>query len=147
MPIRMPGPEARSGAMPRRSRTACLRVPRLEQVRARHRLADHEALGVGDTGERAELRVAALDEPREDRRGQAGRGRAVAGGRELRAMARERLLLQLVHRADVDDERRRRAVVDEVVADPLGLPRLLAGLDAPEPGAEDRLAEQAARGA
>ena len=49
--------------------------------------------------------------------------RAVVVRRELAAIAVERLALALVVRRHVDDERRRRAVVDEVVADPVGPPR------------------------
>jgi hypothetical protein len=59
-------------------------------------------------------------------------------------MTGERLSLDLVDVADVDDERRRGRVVDEVVTDPLGPPGLFEGDDTSQPGAEDRLAQQPA---
>ena len=86
------------------------------------RLADDDALGERDAGKRAELRVAALDELSERRRGQPRRDRAVGRGAELAAIAVERVALALVVLRDVDDERRGRAVVDEVVADPVRPP-------------------------
>ena len=149
MPMRMPEPRDGGGVMPRRSRMSRLRRagrrrPGLEQVRPGHRLAHDEALCVADADQRPELGIAALDQLREQGRRQARGGGPVAGRRELRAMTRQGLPLDLVDVADVDDERGRRRVVDEVVADPLGPPRLLGGDDASQAGAEDRLAQQAA---
>ena len=100
---------------------------RLEEVRPRHRLTDDEAFRVAHPGQSAELRVAALDQLREQRRRQARGCRRIAGRRELGAMTGERLALEVVDVAHVDDERRRRRVVDEVVEHPLGSPRLVGG--------------------
>ena len=82
----------------------------------------------------------------ERRRRQSRRDRALVGGRELAAVAVERLALALVVRRDVDDERRRRAVVDEVVADPVGPPRLRVGLVAAQAALERRDAQHVAGG-
>src|SRR5262245_9205841 len=90
----------------------------LQQARTLHRLADDDGFGERDAGERAELGVAALDELTEGRMGETGGDRAVgvARRRELTAVAVERVALALIVRGNVDDERRRGAVVDEVVA-------------------------------
>ena len=48
---------------------------------------------------------------------------AAAAGRKLADVTVERLALARIVIRHVDDKRRRRAVVDEVVADPLGAPR------------------------
>ncbi len=69
------------------------------------------------------------------------------GGRELAAMAGERRALGLVVRRDIDDKRRRGAVVDEVVADPLGPPGLGLGRVAAQSAAEHREVEHPAGGA
>jgi hypothetical protein len=113
-------------------------------VRPRHRLAHDEALRVAHAGQRAELGVTALDQLCEERRGETGGGGGVAGRSELGAMTGQRLLLDRVDVGDVEDERRRGGVVDEVVTDPFRPPRILARHHAAQAGAEDRLAQQAA---
>src|SRR5687767_8020281 len=92
----------------------------LQDARSLHRLADDDAFRPRDAGERAELRVAALDQLPERRSAQAGGDRAPACRLELGAVARQRFALALVVGGNVHDERRRDAVVDEVVADPVG---------------------------
>ncbi len=119
----------------------------LQQRPAHHRFFHDHAFGKADAGERAELRVAALDQLAEGRRRQPRRHRVRFGRRKLARIARQRLLLPLVVRRHVDDERRRRGVVDEVVADPVGAPRRVAGLVAPQAAGERRDAEHLARGA
>src|SRR5882672_10134759 len=94
----------------------------LEQPRALHRFADDNPFGEGDAGQPAELRVAALDELPERRVREPRRDRVGFGWRELTAVALERVALALVMRRHVDHERRRDAVVDEVVADPVSPP-------------------------
>src|SRR5262245_48361133 len=89
-------------------------------------LADDDALGVGDTDLGAELHVAAEDELAERVLRQPRLDRAFAGWRELRPEARQRVALLLVVIRDVDDEGRRVAVVDEVVADPVRTPGVVA---------------------
>ena len=64
---------------------------------------------------------------------------------ELRDVTRQRAALRLVVLAHVHDERRRGHVVDEVVADRLGLPRVAFGLIAAKAGAEHAFGEQMAR--
>src|SRR5262249_6190698 len=90
--------------------------------------------GKRHAGKRAELGIAALDELTERRMGEARGDGAVgfSGRRELTAVAVERLTLALIVRGDVDDERRSGAVVDEVVADPVGPPRVGGGDGAAE---------------
>src|SRR4029078_9333986 len=96
------------------------------------RSPNEEAFPPSETGERAELRVAALDELVEERRGQARMRRVGACRRELRSGTRERALFQLVELGDAYEERRRRRVVDEVVDQPVGLPGIALGGKAPE---------------
>src|SRR5439155_18847047 len=61
----------------------------------------------------------------------------LAGGwRELAGITRQRLTLAFVMRRDVDDERRRRRIVNEAVADPLDAPRRLARLVPAKPARE-----------
>ena len=96
----------------------------------------------GDAGEGAELRVAALDELLEERRRQPRRDRAALPRRvNWLPWQRERVALRLVVLGHVDDERRRRRVVDEVVADPLGPPRHRGRLVAAQAAVEDRLGQ------
>src|SRR4051812_15175238 len=108
----------------------------LEQRRALQRLAHDDALGEGDARLRAELRVAALDQGAERRRRQPRGDRAGAAGRELAAIALQRRALAIVVRRHVDDERGHDRVVDEVIADPVGAPRILIGFVAAQPARE-----------
>src|SRR5262245_26966575 len=95
------------------------------QAAAHDGRADHESFRPADAGPRAELGVAALDELAEERRIQARRhGPPIVGRLKLAGVAIERSTFLIVLRADVDHERRLGRVVDEVVAEPLGLPRL-----------------------
>ncbi len=114
---------------------------------ANNRFTNDEALGPANARERAELRVAALDELKELRRVQSRRNRAVrVRARELARVAIERAALDLVVVRHVNDERRRCRLVDEVVADPLGLPRIALRLIAPQPRIEHGFGQQLARG-
>ena len=91
---------------------------------------------------RAELRVTALDElPEPDRRQTRGHG---VGMRrlELRDVTGQRAALRLVVLADIHDERRRGHVVDEVVADRLGLPRVAIRLVPAKARTEHAFGEQ-----
>ena len=93
----------------------------------------------------AELRVTALDElPEPDRRQTRGHG---VGMRrlELRDVTGQRPALRLVVLADVHDERRRSHVVDEVVADRLGLPRVAIRLIPAKARTEHAFGEQMTR--
>ena len=119
----------------------------LNSVWPHDRLAHDDALGPGHAGLRAELRVAALDQLPEQRRIQT-RADGIWSRLELAGVAVERLALPLVVVGDVDDERRRDAVVDEVVADPLGLPRLAGAPPAvrPQAAVEHRFGQHRARG-
>jgi hypothetical protein len=94
-------------------------------VRPQQRLANDEALGEGDAGERAEMGVAALDELLEARRGQAGLHPGRCRWRELRAMTGQRAPFAVVLPGHVHRERRGHRIVDEVIADPLDPPRVL----------------------
>ena len=76
---------------------------------------------------------------RDDRTRRSGVGR-----RELAGVTGERPALRLVLIAHVHDEGRRGHVVDEVVADRLGLPRLSVGRVAAEARVEDPLGSQPA---
>src|SRR5260221_9621057 len=76
----------------------------LQQTGSPDRFADDDPLGPGDAGQRAELRVAALDQLPERRRAQARGDGAPALGLKLGAVTRQRLALPLVMRRDVDDE-------------------------------------------
>ena len=110
------------------------------------RLAHDEAFREGHAGQGAELGVAALDQLSE-RGGRQPRGhRLVLGGRELAAVTGQRLPLALVVGRHVDDEGRRGAVVDEVVAQPVGPPRRVGRLVAPQAAGEHRRAEHVAAG-
>src|SRR5262249_47411057 len=82
------------------------------------------------------------------RMGETRRYRAVrlAGRSELTAIAIERVALALIVRGDVDDERRRGAVVDEVVADPVGTPGLGVGGISPQTAPERGDAQHLAGG-
>src|SRR6185436_6274100 len=73
-----------------------------------------------------------------------GSGRRRLG--ELRRMAVERGPLAIVELRDVHHERRRRRIVDEVVADPVDLPGLALWLVPPQPRRETGLRQQVARG-
>src|SRR5262245_42742219 len=90
------------------------------------RLPDDEALGPGNAGERAELRVAAFDQLAEQRTVETGAD-SVGSGSKLARMAVERLPLGVVAGGHVDHERWRRGIVDEVVTNPLGTPRFPGG--------------------
>ena len=70
----------------------------VDQAVADDRLADDDALGPRDAGQRAELRVAALDQLPEERRVQTRRRRAAGVARELARVAVERLALRVVVR-------------------------------------------------
>ena len=72
--------------------------------------------------------------------------RVRVGRRKLAAVALERLTLACRMVRHVDDERRRRAVVDEVVADPVRPPRIVVGGKTAQAAAEDRGAQHVARG-
>src|SRR5437899_2257706 len=76
----------------------------LEEARSTDWFANDEPLGPGDASQRAELRVAALDQLPERRGAQAGGDGARALGLKLGAMTRQGLALFLVMRRDVDDE-------------------------------------------
>ena len=107
-----------------------------------------DAFGQGDAGQRAELRVAALDQLPERRRGQPRRHRARLGAPRTGWRSNPSACpLALVVRRDVDHERRVGTVVDEVVADPVGAPRRLFGLVAAQAAGEGGVAEHLARGA
>src|SRR5688500_16892711 len=98
-----------------------------------------ETLGVGDAYLRPDVGVAALDELLEAVGGEP-RGDGVSRGRgELRDVTGQRPPLHGVMGADVDDERWGHRIVDEVVTDPLGLPRITLGFIAPQAGAEHTL--------
>ncbi len=116
---------------------------RTQEAGPHHRLADDEALGPRDARERAELRVAALDQLAELRRVQSSGHRV--GAPELRRVARQRGPLRFIVRRDVHDERRLRAVVDEIVANPFRPPRLARRRVSPEAAVEHRLGQQVAR--
>src|SRR5690606_20323894 len=105
-----------------------------------------DALGERDARERAELRVAALDQLGEARRREPRFDRAVGRGRELRPVGRQCAALGFVMGADIDDERRRRSVVDEVVADPRRTVGLTLGIVAAKSALEHRARQRLAGG-
>ena len=112
----------------------------LQQARALDRLADDDAL-------RRRRRRRARRTARRGFRSAAGTSARSAASRPRPSLAPARTgcgstssasRLRCVVRRHIDDERRRRAVVDEVVADPLGPPRLRVGLVAAETAPECR---------
>src|SRR6185295_17268220 len=116
-----------------------------QQSRTLDRLAHDNPLREGDAGERAELRVAAFDQLAERRRAEARADCALPRRGELAAMTVERGALAVVVRRDVDEERRRRGVVDEVVADPVGGPRAGRRLESTQAALERRQPQRLAR--
>src|SRR5262245_58100214 len=111
------GGAGRAGGLP-----ALPALPALQEPVPNNGLTNHDTFCERHSGERAELRVATLDELPERRRRQTCRHRRTAGGRELAAITVERVALALIVGRDVDDERRCGPVVDEVVTGPLGPP-------------------------
>src|SRR6266496_4123294 len=116
----------------------------LQQCAPQKRSLDNNALGKPDAGKRAELRVAALNELSKRRRRQSRRHRLVSVGDELAGVTGERLSLAPVVFGDIDHEGRRRAIIDEVVADPVCVPRCVGGLVAAETTRESRGAQHVA---
>src|SRR5438046_10122813 len=96
-----------------RARSSDFRQPRAASWEPRQddRIADDETFGELDSGQRAELRVAAFNELMEARRREARANRAGAGRRELRRVARQRPPLAVVDTRHVDDEGGGRGIV------------------------------------
>src|SRR5262249_28538671 len=100
------------------------------------RLAHNETLRPANAGQGSELGITALDELAKERRVQPSACSSCPGRLELAPVAGERLALALVVVSNADEERGRRAVIDEVVTKPLGLPRLPLSSVAPQSGVE-----------
>jgi hypothetical protein len=116
-----------------------------EQRRQHDRIPHDEPFRKPDTRKCAELRVTALDELLKSRRREPRVDGVRVGRTELRRVTRQRPPLALVDVGDIDDERRRGRVVDEVVADARRLPRNAERrLEAAESAAECRLGQQLA---
>src|SRR5688572_33146386 len=115
-------------------------------MRPDQRVSDNDPFSKCHARNRAELRVAAFNELPEPHRCET-RGHGVRLWRlELCDVTGQRAALRFVVLADVHDERGRGHVVDEVIADRLGLPRVAIGLIPAQTCTEDAFGEQMARG-
>ena len=108
----------------------------LEQIGVDERAAHDDTLGKSHTGLGTKLGVAALNELQEQRRRQSCRDGTIRMRRELRPVARQRIAFPLVVLRNVHNKRRRRRIVDEVLADPFRSPRLCPRVVATQAGVE-----------
>src|SRR5215510_6012598 len=113
-----------------------------EKVRSKRWLFHYDAFGEGDAGQRPEVRITAFYQLHETDGCQSRRDRVGPGRPELADVAGERAPLRVVLIAHIDNERRCCRIVDEVVADRLGLPRFALGWIAPQSRVEHALREQ-----
>src|SRR5439155_2306861 len=103
-----------------------------------------DAFGPGDAGQRAELRVAALDELPKCWHIEPRRRSFALDTSKLAHVAIKRAPFPVVVIRHVDHERWSRGVVDEVVSDPLGLPCVAFRPIPPKRAVKRRLCEQRA---
>src|SRR5262249_9677402 len=94
-----------------------------QETAPQDRFADDYALGPPHPSQCAQLRVAALDELSEQGRIETRGDRAGLGARELAGVTINRATLAVVVIGNIDDKRGCCRVVDEVIADPVRLPR------------------------
>jgi len=109
------------------------------------RSADDETFGKRHADLRSILRIAAFDELLKPTRRQTRCHGVGAARTKLGCMTGQRTPLRLVMSADIDDERRRSGLIDEVVADRFGLPRFACRGIPTQAGTEHSLGQQLAR--